>query len=136
VVRRLGLLSPDLRRARVVAVVMTRLATIAALGIAAAFYPLAARAEMPDYDVNVYCKQVAAVGGAPSQMILGGCYRQEQESYDALKPTWDQLPATMRAYCDQVARVGGSGGAYMILKGCIDQEQQSAQQNGAFKFRR
>lgn len=95
----------------------------------------AARAEMPDYDVSAHCKEIAAFGGPPSEMILNGCLKQEQAAYDALKPTWDQLPASIRAHCDEIARFAGPG-SFMLLKGCVDQELDAARQNREFQFKR
>lgn len=98
--------------------------------------PRIALAEMPDYDVQSHCAQVASFGGGgTSQMILQGCYRQEQAAYDALKPSWDQLPPQMRQHCDQVAKSGGNG-SFMILQGCVRQELDATKQNTDFKFRR
>ncbi len=49
-------------------------------------------AQMPRYDVEAWCRTVAASGGAGvSQILLDGCHRQEQSPYDELKPTWDGL---------------------------------------------
>jgi hypothetical protein len=108
-----------------------RILAAIALTVAAA----AARAEMPDYDVKAHCQRISAIGGTPSQMILQGCYQQEQAAYDALKPMWDTLPAALRAHCDHIARIGG-GGTFMILQGCIEQETSAAQQNDKFQFKR
>lgn len=89
---------------------------------------------LPRYDVDAHCKVISEVGGTGSQMILQGCYQQEQMHYDRTKQIWDDLPKQMRSHCDQIARAGG--GSYMILAGCIDQEKASAQSNQNFKFNR
>ena len=100
---------------------------------AVAFFATPAFAEMPNYDVKAHCQQVAGMGGG-SQMILQGCFQQEQSSYNSLKPTWDSLSPTMRNHCNQVASMGG--GSYMILKGCVDMELNSANANKSFEFKR
>ncbi len=94
-----------------------------------------AHADMPHYDVEAHCRSVAAIGGAPSQMILQGCYQQEQSSYNALKPRWDTLPGSLKAYCNDVATLGGDG-SYMMLNGCVQQEEASANANSGFQFKR
>ncbi len=95
----------------------------------------AAKAEVPNYDVEAGCKRIASLGGGSSQVIEGGCLQQEQAYYDAIKPVWDNLDQAIKAQCDHIARVGG-GGSYVILHGCIEQELQAAKQNKEFKFKR
>jgi hypothetical protein len=68
-------------------------------------------------------------------MILSGCERQEQQAYDRLKPLWRGLPEAMRSYCDGIARFGG-GGSYMLLDGCVRQEQSAGRDVEQFKFKR
>jgi hypothetical protein len=114
---------------------MVRECALPLLLIAAVAFAWPAAAEMPNYDVGGHCKKVAAFGGTSSQMILNACYRQEQSAYNGLKPTWDQLPAMIRAHCDQVAKFGG-GGSFMILQACIEQERTAAHANDDFQFQR
>jgi len=95
----------------------------------------AAHAEMPHYDVERYCTEIASLGGSMSQMMLQSCYTQEQTAYNALKPRWDSLPEAMRTYCDQIAAVGG-GGSYMMLESCVKQEESAASSNTGFHFKR
>ncbi|MCW5737338.1 MAG: hypothetical protein KIS73_24645 [Enhydrobacter sp.] len=95
----------------------------------------AARAEMPSYDVEAYCKNIAEVGGTPSQATRNGCLRMEQSAYDGLKKSWDTLPGEMRAYCNGIATVGGTG-SYSTLSGCIRMEQDAKRKNDDFKFKR
>lgn len=95
-----------------------------------------AMAEMPNYNVKAHCSEVANFGGAPSQLILSGCYQQEQSSYDALKGAWEKLPAATRKHCDSVARFGSGAGSYLILKGCVDQELSASKVNDNFVFKR
>ncbi len=95
--------------------------------------PAAARAEMPDYDVDKHCNQVYEMAGK-SQAIKQACYQQEQQAYDKLKPKWDALPASMRSHCDQVGRMAGQ--SFTLLEACVEQEQQAKDQNKQFKFQR
>ncbi len=107
------------------------IAACAALGAVAT----SARAEMPYYDPNSYCRAVASFGGAFSDSTMQTCLRMEQSAYDALKSRWDQLPQHIRAYCDEVARFGGAG-SYSTLETCVQMEIRAAQSNRAFKFKR
>lgn len=104
------------------------------------FFALAAfsstvMADMPDFDVKAHCNEVANFGGSSSQMILSGCYHQEQASYNARKPIWDRLPAAVRKHCNEVAKFG-SPGSYLILSGCVQQESTASKANDNFVFRR
>jgi hypothetical protein len=60
---------------------------------------------------------------------------QEQSAYDALKETWAALPGQTQTWCDEVAKSTG-GGSYMILNGCVEQENSAAKKNSARQFRR
>lgn len=90
---------------------------------------------MPYYDVTAHCQALARFGGAPSQLVLQGCYQQEQGAYDALKVQWEQLPAGMQQHCDGLARFAGPG-SYLILQGCVTQEISAGRSNQDFQFRR
>lgn len=111
---------------------MKTFAVALALGLTTAG---AARAEMPDYDVNAHCKAIAAFGGAPSQTLLNACLQQEQAAYDHLKPSWDALPVAMREHCNSIARFGGPG-SFTLLDACVDQENAAARNNATFQFKR
>lgn len=89
--------------------------------------------ELPRYDVESHCKDVAAFGGAPSETIRQGCFQMEQQAYNRLKEQWAELPRNVRQHCDEVASFGGSS-SYSILKGCIDMEMQAAQDNRSSTF--
>lgn len=95
--------------------------------------PGAARAEMPNYDVEAHCRQVGQVAGG-SQEMENFCLRQEQSAYDSLKPVWDGLPASLRSHCDQVAQM--AGGSFEMLKFCVGQEIKAARANQRFHFQR
>lgn len=88
---------------------------------------------VPRFNVEATCKAISAAGGSPSEMILQGCFRQEQASYNQVKSIWMKIPQTMQTTCTNIAKSSGSG-SYMILNGCIKQEMQSQQSNENFKF--
>lgn len=87
--------------------------------------------DLPRYDVAAHCAEVASFGGDHSAVLEKGCFAVEQESYDALKPKWPELPEAMRAHCGKVAEFGG--GSYQMLKGCVDMETEASGEN-TFKY--
>jgi hypothetical protein len=97
-------------------------------------YPADA-SEVPFYAVEQWCDKVAKAAGARSEMIYGGCVKQEQSAYDTMKRVWNTLPAQTQTWCDRVARSGGVG-SYMILNGCTEQEIAAAGENSQRQFRR
>ena len=94
-----------------------------------------ARAEMPAYDPERYCKEVSSSIGVPSETLRNSCLRMEQAAYDGLKPRWDGLPTSVRGYCDGIARAVGSP-SYTLLQSCVQQEQQAGDANQHFQFKR
>ena len=44
--------------------------------------------EMPRFDVDAHCRQVAGFGGSFSDTILGSCVDMEQSAYDGMKAGW------------------------------------------------
>jgi hypothetical protein len=109
------------------------IATAAAL--LACIIPISASAEMPNYEVDAECRQVAGFGGTFSESTMQGCLRMEQSAYDALRTRWDTLPPDIRAECDQVARFGGVG-SFSTLQGCVNMELDAARANRDSKFQR
>ena len=95
----------------------------------------AGAADLPVYAVEKWCDAVARSGGSKSEVIYGGCIKQEQSAYDHLKGSWDSLPEQTRSWCDQVAKSGGLG-SYMILDGCVKQETTAAKENSRREFKR
>src|SRR5437660_8260042 len=84
--------------------------------------------EMPRFDVDAHCRQVAGFGGSFSQTVFGSCLDMEQSAYDGMKAGWLTLPAAARQHCVQVASFGGPG-SYSILQSCIQMEVQAGRQN-------
>lgn len=70
--------------------------------------------EIPRYDVPSHCRKVAEFGGTYSAQMEQSCFEIEQNSYDTLKPIWNDLPESMKTHCDQVARFGGEGSYQML----------------------
>lgn len=87
--------------------------------------------EIPRYNPEAYCRQVANVSGG-SSMIFNGCLDMEQESYNNLKRIWVSIPNRTKEYCHEVASI--SGRSYSILEGCIDMEIDSIRSNKTFQF--
>ncbi len=83
-----------------------------------------ANADLPRYNPTAYCDQVAAFGGAPSNVIRSGCLEREQTAHDDLLPLWDQLSSTLRRHCDEEAQSGG-GGSFVFLKASVEEEQNA-----------
>lgn len=109
---------------------MLRITVSAALTLLALVQPALA-GDIPRYNVEAYCKQVADISGG-SSMIYNGCIDMEQEAYNSLKPLWSSVRGQQQNYCDDVAEI--SGGSYSILKGCIDMESDAAGAPSTFKY--
>lgn len=92
-----------------------------------------AAAEMPRYDVEAQCGQVASLGGNKSPMMMNSCMDTEQSAYDSLKGMWAEVPDNIQKQCDQVASLGGAG-SYMMLEQCIKMETQAASKPKKFKY--
>lgn len=82
-------------------------------------------ADLPQYDVKAYCKQVSEVGGGGSKSVELGCRQMEAEAQKALSKM--DVPAQMMNYCREVAEIDGFG-SYSTLQGCIEMEQEAASQ--------
>ncbi|HZK23774.1 MAG TPA: hypothetical protein VFC74_00090, partial [Oscillospiraceae bacterium] len=68
-----------------------------------AFSYLSAHAnQIPRYNPEAYCQQVANFSGG-SSMILNGCIDMEQQSYNNLKRIWASIPNRTQNYCEEVA---------------------------------
>lgn len=108
----------------------------AVLVLAAALSSSSALAlELPRYDVETHCKEVAGFGGTYSASIDQSCFTMEQGAYNAIKAMWGSVSANIRKHCDEVASFGG-GGSYSILQSCIEMEAEadSANTGRSFKY--
>lgn len=107
----------------------------ASIIIATALFAVPAFAQdLPRFDVEKYCDEIASLGGSSSEMMKGACFDQEQTAYDKSKSRWTELPSSIRSYCLDISRFGGA--SYMMLDACIDQEIKAKQGNDgrAFKY--
>lgn len=93
----------------------------------------AAAQEMPRFDVEKACDEMARISGPRSEFLYNGCFNQEQTAYNALKPVWGGLPAAVRATCEEMTRLAGQ--TYFLLKGCVDQEMSAREANKDREFK-
>lgn len=103
------------------------------LAIAVALSGASALADMPRYDVEAHCTEIAGFGGTYSHSLFNGCMDQEQSAYDTLKEAWSTLPAEIRAHCDEIAAFS-SPGSYALLQGCVQMERSAGQQRKTFQY--
>lgn len=89
--------------------------------------------EIPRFDVETQCEQIAGFGGEFSNSTYNGCIAMEQSAYDRLKQSWDSIPSGIRSQCIEIATFGGPG-SYSTLGGCIDMETQAAANKKSFSF--
>lgn len=99
----------------------------------ALFAGSAMAADMPRFDVEGHCGQVAAVGGSPSNTLYNSCIDMEQTAYNGLKGQWASLPASIQNHCLDVASVGGPG-SYSLLESCVDMEVSAGSNRSEFSF--
>ncbi len=87
--------------------------------------------EVPRFDVESYCEDVAEFGGG-SHSIYNGCVDMEQQAYNRLKADWPSLSTRVRDYCTEIGTVGGP--SYSTMQGCVDMETQAASGQSEFSF--
>ena len=90
-------------------------------------------ADMPRFDVEAHCKEIASYGGSFSESLNRSCFDMEQAAYDSLKPDWDGLPSAMQLHCEDIARYAGSG-SYSLLESCVQQEAKAASAAKTFRY--
>jgi hypothetical protein len=90
-------------------------------------------ADMPRYDAEAHCEEVAAFGGERSAMLYNSCVDMEQSAYNGLKEVWQTLPAATQSHCNDVASFG-SPGSYTLLESCVDMETNAANNQSEFSF--
>lgn len=97
-------------------------------------FPLvSSAAEMPRFDAEAHCEQVAAVGGSPSNSLYNSCIDMEQTAYNGLKAEWASLPTNIQNHCRDVASVTGPG-SYSLLESCVDMEVSAGSNRREFSF--
>ncbi len=77
-------------------------------------YPALA-ADLPVYPIDGRC-QAHWPGDAKMQKV---CIRQQQASYDALKPLWISVPAEIAQHCQDEWEKSKD---YVILQFCVEQQ--------------
>ncbi|MFN3232489.1 MAG: hypothetical protein ACE363_10055 [Alphaproteobacteria bacterium] len=82
-------------------------------GVSAAY-----AAELPTYDMDVYCQELAQHGGGAAELVAD-CMRLEETARTELALTWDSLAANTQDSCIQIGEM--SGLSYDLLKACVDQ---------------
>lgn len=87
--------------------------------------------DMPRFDVEAHCEEVAEFGGG-SHQIYNGCIQIEQGAYNSLKGRWANVSSRIRNHCHEVASFGG--GSYQILQGCVQMEEDAAGNRQSFSF--
>jgi tetratricopeptide (TPR) repeat protein len=73
--------------------------------------------QIPSYNVNQYCDELANLGGTYSYSLRNGCIDNEQGSYDKLVIIWPSLPFNVVDDC--LSTNGFVSGGYSLLEGCI-----------------
>lgn len=107
---------------------MKRLIITAALALAAT---TAIAADLPDYDVDGYCKGLYEENGVLDQRMYNYCIQTEQEAYDSLKANWEILDANAVASCTDL--YDNPNDPYRMLKYCIEQQTAAAAAVPTFK---
>lgn len=108
---------------------MLKVLILAAAALAA---PLAASAdELPRYDVETHCEEVAEFGGG-SHSLYNSCVQMEQGSYNNLRGEWASVEAGVRQHCDEVATF--TGGSYQLLESCVQMETRAGANRKSFSF--
>ncbi|MBY6206904.1 MULTISPECIES: hypothetical protein [Halomonas] len=92
-----------------------------------------ALAEIPRFDVETHCEQVAGFGGDFSNTMYNSCIDMEQGAYNGLKGRWATLPPTIQSHCEEVASFGGPG-SYTMLQSCVDMEVSAGSNRSEFSF--
>jgi hypothetical protein len=90
-------------------------------------------ADMPRYEAEAHCEEVAAFGGEKSAMLYNSCVDMEQSAYNELKEVWQTVPAATQTHCDDVASFG-SHGSYSLLESCVDMKTRAAENQSEFSF--
>jgi len=87
--------------------------------------------EVPRFDVEAHCEEVAEFGGG-SHQIFNSCMQMEQNAYNGLKGQWANTSGRIRNHCQEVAEFGG--GSYQILQSCMQMEESAAGNRETFSF--
>ncbi|SFT54860.1 hypothetical protein [Halomonas saccharevitans] len=89
--------------------------------------------QVPRFNVEAHCEQVASISGDSSNMLYNSCIDIEQTAYSGLKGQWSSLPANIQNHCRDVASVTGPG-SYSLLESCVDMEVSAGNNRSEFSF--
>ncbi|MDR5887576.1 hypothetical protein [Vreelandella janggokensis] len=106
---------------------------VLAIALLAGLASTANAQEIPRFDVEAHCDNIARFGGDFSNITYNGCIDMEQSAYNNLKNRWGDVPTGIRSECMNIATFGGTGD-YMTLQGCIDMETSAANNQSEFSF--
>jgi hypothetical protein len=59
--------------------------------------------------------------------MMRGCYVQERAARAQLAQIWDQIPASVRTRCAEMARLVGTG-SYVMLNACVMSQSEAKSQ--------
>lgn len=90
-------------------------------------------ADIPRFDAEAHCEQVAGFAGDSSNMLYNSCIDMEQSAYNSLKGQWPSLPANVQGHCEDVSSFGGPG-SYTMLESCVDMEVSAGNNRSEFSF--
>ena len=76
-------------------------------------------ADVPDYDTNAGCKEIANFGGGGSAQLELHCRKTEAQARDRIAGM--EVSASAMRNCNEIASFGGSGN-YGMLEQCIKDE--------------
>lgn len=96
---------------------------LAAVAVAA-FPSLAMAQDVPRYDPETHCDNVAG----DSSRLYNHCIESEQESYDAVKRAWANVPERPRSHCADIAD------SYRLLEHCLKRETEADENRSGFSF--
>ncbi len=79
---------------------------------------MATAADMPVYDMDAYCQELASHGGGTPELIAD-CMALEQTAQQDLALRWPALSASTQDSCIEIGMMGGA--SYDLLKACVDE---------------
>ncbi len=84
----------------------------------------AALSDLPQYDVDQYCRKLAVATSMLNGHTVATCANRERAAYDGLRGEWDRHSKGAKDYC--VTLVNKINPSYVLLTTCLKQTQRSA----------
>lgn len=82
--------------------------------------PALANDDLPEYNVEEYCLDIATTTSTLTGTMLRSCVNTEQKAYENVKRIWVELPESVKLDCmSLVERIRRS---YVILNACVLRE--------------